>query len=262
MKGLSPDAVEVETRAIELVHEQAEQLVKEYRGRFGVVVSTDQARELFPEYAGSLESRLRYAAAIQRSAARLADMVFEQIVQEESGGVALFTAGGTGAGKTSAILRNAESSQAMAGARVIYDSNFNSFKSALAKVELALKVECTVSVVFVHRHPVEAYLEGVLPRALEQGRTVSIEGHLRMHKDSRSTFLKVQQRLQDTGNVGFTVLANTGHESEAFRADIDYLRAIKYDDDVVFAAIRKGLDDAYTEGKIPRSLYEISRGGA
>ena len=262
MEGLPADAVDVETRAIELVRGQTKQLIQEYRARFGVVVSTDQARELFPDYSASLETRLRYSAAIQRSAGCLADMVFSEIVQEESGGNALFTAGGTGAGKTSAILQNTETGQALAGARVIYDSNFNSFKSALAKVELALRAECSVSVIFVYRNPIEAYLEGVLPRALEQGRTVSIEGHLRMHQDSRSTFLKVQRRLQGNERVGFIVLANTGHESEAFKTDIDYLRGIKYDDDdAVCAVIRKGLDDAYGEGEIPQSLYEISRGG-
>lgn len=261
MEGLSADAVEVEARAIERVTTESKQLIHEYRARFGVVVSTDQARELFPDYSASLESRLRYAGAVQHSAACLADMVFHDIVQEEMGGDALFTAGGTGAGKTSAILQNAETGQGMAGARVIYDSNFNSLKSALAKVELALRAECTVSVIFVHRNPVEAYLEGVLPRALEQGRTVSIAGHLRMHKDSRLTFLKVQRRLQAREKVGFMVLANTGHESEAFKTDIDYLRSIKYDDTAVCAAIRKGLDDACREGKIPQGLYEISRGG-
>jgi hypothetical protein len=262
MTGLTPDAVEVETRAIELVHSHAEQLVQEYCRRFGVVVSTDQARELFPDYSVSIENKLKYAAAVQRSAASLADMVFEAMVNEEIGGVALFTAGGTGAGKTSAILRNIESKESLGGARVVYDSNFNSFKSAMAKVEMVLHAKCKVSVIFVHRHPVEAYLQGVLTRAVEQGRTVPIEGHLRIHKDSLSTFLKVQQLLEDNENVAFMVLSNTGHESEAFRADIDYLRAIKYDGDALFVAIRKGLDDAYTEGKIPQALYESSRGSA
>lgn len=139
MEGLPADAQEVEARAIALLEEHSKELVREYRARFGVVVSTDQARELFPEHAATLETRLRYAGAVQHSAAAVADQVFHEIVQEDSGGEALFTAGGTGAGKTSAILANAETGQAMAGARIIYDSNFNSLKSSLARVELALK---------------------------------------------------------------------------------------------------------------------------
>jgi hypothetical protein len=67
---------------------------------------------------------------------------------------------------------------AAAGARVIYDSNFNSLKSAVAKVGLALEAKCKVKVIFVHGNP-EAHLEGVLPRAIEQGRTLI--GHLCLH---------------------------------------------------------------------------------
>jgi hypothetical protein len=43
---------------------------------------------------------------------------------------------------------------------------------------MALEAGLRAIVFFVHRHPVEAYLRGVLPRALLEGRTVSIEGHL------------------------------------------------------------------------------------
>jgi hypothetical protein len=187
-------------------------------------------------------------------------LVFKEIVNEGSGGAALFTAGGTGAGKTSALLRTMEGDESLSDARVIYDSNFNSLTSSLAKIESALDAKCKVTVIFVHRHPLEAYLQGVVPRAFEEGRTVSIKGHLRMHKDSLSTFLKVQRRLELNENAVFRVLSNTGHESELFRADLDYLKAVKYDDQALFAAIRKGLDDAYHEGKISKELYEFSCG--
>ncbi len=48
--------------------------------RFGVVVGTDLARELFPDYTASLENRLKFAAAVQRSAAHIADQVFTNIL--------------------------------------------------------------------------------------------------------------------------------------------------------------------------------------
>jgi hypothetical protein len=213
-EGLSLDAVEVETRAIALVENYPDRLVAEYRKRFGILVGTDLARELFPDYVYSTDNRLKYAAAVQHSAARIADLVFATIVGEESGGGALFTAGGTGAGKTSAILLDAARNDNLSDARVIFDSNFNSLKSALAKVSAALDAGCKVIVIFVHRHPVEAYLQGVLTRAIEQGRTVPIDGHLRMHRDSLSTFLKAHHKLEDNENTAFRVLVNTGHESE------------------------------------------------
>jgi hypothetical protein len=50
------------------------------------------------------------------------------------GGDALFTAGGTGAGKTTAIRTNSQTRGLISEAAVVYDSNFNSLGSARAKV--------------------------------------------------------------------------------------------------------------------------------
>ena len=49
MDGLSPEARAVEARAIEQVEQEFDGLIEQYRERFGVVVGTDLARELFPE---------------------------------------------------------------------------------------------------------------------------------------------------------------------------------------------------------------------
>lgn len=257
---LSPEAQQVEERAILRVRQETEALVREYRQRFGVLVSTDLARELFEEYAASVDTRLRFASAVQRSAARIADKVFAQILSEPGDGMALFTAGGTGAGKTTSILSTRQTAGLLANARIIYDSNFNSLGSAKAKVELAIASRATAIVIFVHRHPVESYLQGVLPRALEEGRTVSIAGHLRMHRDSLKTFLRVQRAFSGNPKAAFTVLNNTGHATEAFPADIDYLKGVKYNPEEIFKAIKEGLDHAYRQGKISQDLYEASCG--
>jgi hypothetical protein len=97
ISGLSPEAQVVESRTIELVGEGLDRLIEQYRKRFGVVVATDLARELFPDYTASLKSRLRFALAVQRSAAHVADAVYERILSAPVIGDALFTAGGTGA---------------------------------------------------------------------------------------------------------------------------------------------------------------------
>ncbi len=74
--NLTPEAQQVEERAILRVRQALNALVREYRQRFGVLVSTDLARELFEEYAASVETRLRFSSAVQRSAARIADSAF------------------------------------------------------------------------------------------------------------------------------------------------------------------------------------------
>ncbi len=258
--NLTPEAQQVEENAILRVRQALDALIREYRQRFGVLVNTDLARELFEEYAASIETRLRFASAVQRCAARIADGTFAQILSERGSGMALFTAGGTGAGKTTSIRSSEQTAGLLTNARIIYDSNFNSLGSAKAKVELAIASGSTAVVIFVHRHPVESYLQGVLPRALEEGRTVSINAHLRMHRDSLKTFLRVQRAFAENSKAAFTVLNNTGHAAEAFPADISYLKGVKYDQDEIFNAIKEGLDYAYRQGKISQDLYEASCG--
>ncbi len=258
--NLSPEAQQVEERAILRVGQELDALVTEYRKRFGVMVSTDSARELFEDYAASIESRLQFAPAVQKAAARVADKTFAQIISERGSGMALFTAGGTGAGKTTAIRSTGQTAGLLTHARIIYDSNFNSLGSSKGKVDLAIESGSTAVVIFVHRHPVESYLDGVLPRALEEGRTVSIGAHLQMHRDSLKTFLRVQKAFTNDPRAAFTVLNNTGHVAEAFPADISYLKGVKYDQDEIFKAIKEGLDHAYSQGKISQDLYEASCG--
>jgi hypothetical protein len=260
LKGLGPEEQAVQERSIALLKSDSERLIAEYRSRFGIVVGTDLARELFPEYCVNIDSRLRFAASVQRPSALLADLVFGRIVSEIDGGSSLFTAGGTGAGKTTSILRDGTTKEVFNCSRVIFDGNLNSFKPARAKIEAVLERRCKVVVVFVHRHPVEAYINGVIPRALEHGRTVPIQGHLRMHKDSIETFLKCHRHFADNQNVSFIVLNNTGHEQETFKSPVDYLKDIKYDSPVLEAAIRKGLDNELTEKRISQALYEASCG--
>jgi hypothetical protein len=260
--GLPPEAQTVEARTIELVGEELDGLVEQYRKQFGVVVGTDLARELFAEYTASLQSRLDFALAVQRSAAYVADAVYERILSGSVIGDALLTAGGTGAGKTTAIRTSSQTKGLISEAAIVYDSNFNSLGSARAKVTLALEAGLRVIVIFVHRHPVEAYLQGVLPRALGEGRTVSIEGHLRMHRDSLKTFLRCQRVFADNPQAAFLVLNNTGHEAEAFPSDIAYLKSVQYPKEELFHAIKEGLDHAYRQGQISEALYTASCGHA
>jgi hypothetical protein len=142
---------------------------------------------------------------------------------------------------------------------MIYDSNFDRFESASRRVEMAIKAGSKAVIVFVHRHPVEAYLEGVVPRALLEGRTVPITGHLRMHRDSLRRFLRVQAAFAADRRASFTVLNNTGHPAEAFPIEVDYLRNVKYGWTEIREIIREGLGYLYAQGKISHTLYKASQ---
>jgi hypothetical protein len=263
ISGLNAEEQALQERSIGLLKSDGERLIAEYRDRFGVYVGTDFAREMFPEYTASIESRLKYSVAVQKPAAYLADRVFEQIVSEETPGAALFTAGGTGAGKTDAINKFSQTSELMGRAHVVYDSNFNSEKSAFLKVDAALSAGRSVVILFVHRHPIEAYLKGVIPRAVREGRTVPIEGHLRMHSDAVKVVRKALKTYAQNPQVGIVVLNNTGHEVEASPVTVDpieYMKGIRYDSEELRRAIKEGLDHARKHGQITEELYQRSCG--
>jgi hypothetical protein len=260
IRKLPPEAREVQLEAARLVQQDLASLVDGYRQRFGVTVGTDYARELFAQYSASIESKLKFAAAVRRSASRVASAVFAQVLSERGGGMALFTAGGTGVGKTTAIRSGAGAGNLLKEARIIYDSNFHRFESASRKVEMAVKAGSKVVVVFVHRHPVEAYLEGVVPRTLVEGRTVPITGHLRMHRDSLRTFLRVHAVFAADRRTAFMALNNTGHPTEAFPTEVEYLRHIKYGWTEILEVMKVGLGHLYEQGKISQALYKASRG--
>ena len=133
ISGLNPEEQAVQDRSIQLLKSDPDRLIAEYRARFGVIVGTDLAREVFPDYADTTESRLKFAVAVQKAAAYLADQVFDQIVSEDNPGAAYFTARRDWGRKSSAITPDL-----VQGAGVVYDSNFNSEKSAFSKVETAL----------------------------------------------------------------------------------------------------------------------------
>lgn len=262
IRELPPEARELQLHAARLVREDLAGLIGGYRQRFGLIVGTDYARELFAEYSASIESRLKFAAAIRRSASRVASAVFAQVLSERGKGMVLFTAGGTGVGKTTAIRSQAGQESLLTHARVIYDSNFHRFESASRRVEMAINARSEVVVVFVHRHPVEAYLDGVVPRALVEGRTVPITGHLRMHRDALSTFLRVRAVFAADRRTSFIVLNNTGHPAEAFPIEVEFLRNVKYGWTEIREIIKEGLGHLYAQGKISSTLYKASRGGA
>jgi hypothetical protein len=89
---------------------------------------------------------------------------------------------------------------------------------------------------------------------------VSIEGHLRMHRDALKTFLRCQGSFAENPQAAFLVLNNTGHEAEAFPSDIAYLKSVQYPQEELFNAIKEGLDHAYRQGKISEALYIASCG--
>ncbi|PZQ26799.1 MAG: hypothetical protein DI562_14435, partial [Stenotrophomonas acidaminiphila] len=128
----------------------------------GRVLNTDTARELSPEY---LADRTR-SADVHEAASDTIKLLYEQKLAQPTpegfDSTVLFTAGGTGAGKTSGMKAMGDS---IGRPEIIYDTNMNTLSSAVDKIEQALAAGRDVDIVYVYRDPVDALVNGAIPRA-------------------------------------------------------------------------------------------------
>jgi hypothetical protein len=252
-----------EAKYFERIKKDYAGLVKEYSkledSKGGKVINTDVARELSPEYRAD---RTR-SADIHEPSSQLAKMMYAQKLAEPTPqGMqkrVLFSAGGTGAGKTTALEQVAKSSPMVAKAKIIYDTNMNSLESAQKKIQQALDAGHQVGVAYVHRDPVEALVKGALSRAtrMEQesgtGRTVPLTEHLKTHVGARKVIEQLMNMYKDNKDVGFQVIDNSKGKGNAAPSSIDKIP--KYDENELKGKLQDALQREYTAGRISPAIY-------
>jgi hypothetical protein len=177
-------------------------LVDEYVRRFGSEVNTDKARELSPHYSASPESRARLAAEVHEPASATAKAVYAKLLEQaaERDRTVTFTAGGTGAGKSTGFVGHA-------GNDIVFDTNMNKLSSAVTKIEQALQSGRNVHVAYTYRDPVDA-LRGMLHRAHRTegegaGRVVPLHEHVRTHVGASKVIRQLVERYRNDPRVQF-----------------------------------------------------------
>lgn len=221
----------------------------------GRVLNTDTARELSPEY---LADRTR-SADVHEAASDTIKVLYEQKLAQPTpegfDSTVLFTAGGTGAGKTSALKARGE-----VGGRpeIIYDTNMNTLSSAVDKIEQALAAGRDVDIVYVYRDPVDALTNGAIPRAQRQverfgtGRTVPLREHARTHAGVRPTIEALAARYADDPRVNIDVIDNSGGKGQQKMADLASLPRVE--EDSLHGSLQDALDQARAGG-LAEDLY-------
>lgn len=203
-KDLTPEYREIEQKAFLKIAKNEEKLLQDYKKieetNGGKIINTDVFRKLFKNegYAG------HNAAAVQEPASYLSKKAYTRALKENAGDTVVFTAGGSGVGKSSALKNLDELKSEIDNAAVVIDSNMSSLKSSKAKVEEAFKAGKKVKIDYVYRDPADAFENGVVKRMLdnpeEGGRLVPSAVVAGNHIDS----LDVMKVLLDEGvNVRF-----------------------------------------------------------
>jgi len=203
LKNLSPEECKVQARSIRQLLGNPEAYLDRYVEIFGNEIGSDNAAELFPDYSASREARRANRIAVARSAAWVSHEVFRRRILERDAQVVLFTAGGTGSGKSTfaANLCKADC--------IVFDSTFSDTAGHGALVEEALKAQCKVMIVYIFRDPLAAYT-ATLKRAAEEacGRTITPRTHARTHEGAARTVKYLSGRYADNPKVAFRFIDN------------------------------------------------------
>lgn len=247
--------------AAELAREGLDATIERYNAlpdsHGGKVLNTDTARELSPDY---LADRTQSAAVHEPASwfiKRLYARKLAQAPREGEIAMVLFTAGGTGAGKTTGIGRVPRLSALASQAQIIYDTNMNGYSSAVQKVEQALTSGKRVEIVHVARDPVDALVNGALPRAERQraqfgsGRTVPLGEHAATHRDSASTVQRIEAETQDNADVHVSYVDNARGAGQA--VEVDSPPVFDYND--IEARLYAALEAERAAGRISEDTY-------
>lgn len=225
----------------------------------GKVLNTDIARELSPDY---LLDRTRSAAVHEPASTFIKRLFAEKLAQEPGNGedkTVTFTAGGTGAGKTSGIEGVPELRALRDQSHVVYDTNMNKFGSADAKIQQALGAGHKVNVVYTYRDPVEALVNGALPRAERQreqfgtGRTVPLAEHYKTHVGAYLTVRKLAEKYRDNPGVDIYALDNSRGKGQQQLTDLNKLHVPS--DTSLRVALSRALRQEYDSGRISEATY-------
>lgn len=180
---------------------------REYLRRFGKVINTDNARELSEDYR---KNKQELSSAVHEPASAFVKRLYADLLKDKpESGYVLFTAGGTGSGKTTAINKLPATKYLSDNADMVYDSNMNNTPSAVKKIEQALLSGRRAVVIFVYRDAVEAFENGVIPRSTRSGRTVPIYEHVNTHIGSVVSIGELMEKYRNNSQVVFEIIDNS-----------------------------------------------------
>ena len=261
---LPKEMAEIETRFTQQLNADLDGAIDQYRNLpdsdGGRIINTDLARELSPDYVADRT----LSAAVHEPASAFTKAYYAKLLSEPAApgkfNEVLFTGGGTGAGKSTALedvlLEKTVKSQ------IVYDTNLAGFPSSMKKVDEALDAGKDVTIAYVYRDPIEAltgggeFGGGAVQRAKRMGRTVPVDIHVGTHVRSIETIKDLAKHYEGNPNVDIRVIDNSRGPGEAFDAGNDLSGLPEYDYNELLKEATNELDKARKEGWLPQNLYE------
>ena len=254
---------QIEQKLFQRLMTQYPQMVAEYAGLQGTeggkVLNTDIARELSEDYRADRTK----ASDVHEPASKFIKQLFAQKLAQGDGGDILFTAGGAGAGKSTA-LEAMKDHPAVQNASVVYDTNMAKLDTSREKIQEALKANKKATVLYTYRDPVDAFVNGALQRAskmekeLGTGRTVPLTEFLKTHVGALETIKQLDKEFKDNGKVQIRAVDNSRGKGKAKAIKISQLPTI--DSAKVKKELENALEREYAAGRISKAIYMGTKG--
>lgn len=193
----------IQTRGVDQMLDEYDALPQTFGGK---VINVDESRELSPMYR---QNRAKYAGDIHEPlSALMKEKLRRAIAKPPVHHNAVMLAGGGGSGKGS-VYRVPILGAMVEQTDFVYDAVMSNFDKARKIIDDTLASGRKVMLIFVARDPMDAWVNGVLPRARETGRTVPIDAFLEAHRGAARTFERVVQNYKDDTRVRTAVVDNT-----------------------------------------------------
>ena len=222
----------------------------------GDVLNTDTARELSPDY---LKDRTKSADVHEPASAFIKRVYAQRLHAPTPPGkerAVLFTAGGTGAGKSTGLTKLGD---ALGAPEITYDTNMNKLSSAIQKIDQALEAGRDVRIMYVYADPVDAFYQA-MSRAMNMakregsGRTVPIGEHVNTHVGARKVISELEERYKDDLRVDFYGVNNSLGKGNAQRSDIAKLPPVN--ENGLREILERALQESHARGDVTDAIRD------
>ena len=226
-------------------------IAKEYDGADNII-SADIAKGILPGMRSDLSAKYHPASKL------ISEKLFDDILISKKGkgdGDALFTAGGTGSGKSSVMKEVL--GEKLKNASIVFDSNLATYESAVIKIEKSIKAGFKPKVYFTYRDPYVSFSEGVLPRIKKEGRIIDIDTHISKHEPTPRTMLRLKEKFGD--KIELIVIDNkyqfTKHKVITDPGEVDKFLKVIYNNNVERQKLYELSKQAKLRGGISESEF-------
>lgn len=239
---LSPDESAAEADFASAIEADVDGHLAQYDRRFGKIINTDSAKLLYKPYADDPKLRVKFSRAAYGPAKWLMNELFDRRVRNEEVRIVNFMSGGTASGKSSSAEPVASE---LAAADVIVDGTLSNQALAAKQVGLALELEKTIQVNYIHCD-VRRALKRAVARAQKINRTLSLNVFAGSHFHCRCTMAYLLRTFGSNIDFSLTVIDNNQFprrlpltETEAFLEEyqISDLESLERDVDIWFAEV-------------------------